>query len=133
MAATIADRGTATETGIAETRDDIKEVVHGQKVLEVRLDRVELRLNRVEKRLDVVEQRLDRVEQRLDRVEQRLDRVEQRLEVVEYKLERVELRLEQVAADVDKLKAGQMEMRDMLAVLLARTESLEKPAKDTNT
>jgi archaellum component FlaC len=94
------------------------------------LEELETRVNeRTDRKFDVitrdmadVKTRLGGVETRLGGVETRLDGVETRLDGVETRLGRVEVRLDGLASDMNEVKAGQIEIRNMVATLLTRSE-----------
>lgn len=64
------------------------------------------------------------IEERIDTVEHDIAEIKDRLGVIERAASGMETKLNRVAEDVAELKAGQIEVRDLLARIVARLEGV---------
>jgi len=65
------------------------------------------------------------IEERIDTVETDIAEIKDRLGVIERTLGTMEPKLNRVTEDVAELKAGQIEIRDLLARVVARLEGVD--------
>jgi chromosome segregation ATPase len=94
--------------------------------LNTKYERLDKKVDRLDKRVDGLDKKVDGLDKKVDGLGERVDGLGERVDGLGRQVEGLGSQFGVLSDDVGGLKAGQIELRDMVATLLARSEGGEQ-------
>jgi archaellum component FlaC len=140
MASASAGRQNMLAGNLTEVRDTVKGIERmvgrlevsqrdartWQKITDHRLDRIEEDVFDIKGNVEKLNKKYEGLSKKVGDLNTKYERLDQKVDGLDKRVEGLDQKVDLLGEDVGGVKAGQMELRDMVATLLARSEGVEQ-------